>query len=698
MYPTKKSASRGCTIAGTAIVATLVFPDAGAQTRDGGELQEIVVTATPLPRAVEQLAQPVSVLTGTELVEKLTSSLGETLSQEAGMSSTHFGPVASRPVIRGQGGERVRILADGLDTLDASALSVDHQISADAITTERIEVIKGPATLLYGSGAAGGLINVVSNRIVRKPLEDGPAGAITLGADTAADGRSGAARVAGSTGRFGWHVDGFTRSVSDLEIPGFAESALLRAFEEKGHGEENHESEEEEAFGVVENSDGDTSGGAVGFSWIGDRGFIGIAGSFFDSDYGIPGGHGHGEEDEGEEHEEEEGPVRIDLQQTRIDLEGGLSTRGWIEEASFKLGFSDYGHVELEGDEIGTTFDTTGIDSRVELRHRPTGGWEGVVGFQHSSVDFSAAGDEAFVPPSDTRQTSVFAFEEYILGDATTLQASARIERQSIDPANSTQSYSDTGVGAGIGLVHALTPGLTFSANLAYSQRHPTAAELYADGAHVAVRREEFGSVTLGNGLLGVETSTSLDLTLRGKYKQIEWFLTGFINDVSDYISLIPTGEEDEFPIFEYRQTDASFVGFEAESRIELIDNDVGHPPARLFSDFVFAEQGGAGDYLPRIPPLRYGLGFHYTRGGLSMELGAMFHADQDKFAAGELPTEEYTLVTVKVGYQTPIDGLYVFARGTNLSDEDARQHASPLKDTVPLAGRSLHIGLRYDF
>jgi len=661
------------------------------------QIDEITVTATPLSRTVEQLAQPTSVMSGEDLALKQSTSIGETVSGEVGVSSTYFGPVASRPVIRGQFGERILVLTNGLDGLDASALSEDHQVSVDGILAERVEIVRGPATLLYGSGAAGGIVNVVDARIISSPLDEPFSGAVALGADSAVGKRSGAGRVAFGSESIGVHLDWFRRDTDNVEIPGFAESALLRSMEGDEHEEEGHE-EEEEAFGVIENTDSETDGGALGLTWMGDRGYIGVAASTFNSNYGIPGHHHHDEE--GEEEPEEEEAVRVDLEQRRVDLRSEYNFDGPISRARFSLARSDYEHLELEGSEVGTRFDTAGIDSRLELRHADFGRWQGAFGLQFKSVDFNAIGEEAFVPPSDTESSSVFLFEEYSLTDTWVLQASARAERQTIKvDASISPEYRDTAYGASIGAVWSFADDMSLSANYALTERHPNSTELFAAGPHLAVNRFELGSVILGDGFLDKELSSNLDVTLRGRNDLLEWAVTGFINDVDDYIRLGPTGEEeDELPVFEYRQTDARFYGYEAEGRIEIFDTAAGHMHARLFSDFVYAEEKGSGAYIPRLPPLRYGIGFHYVVDRFSAGLEGTFNTRQDKTAPNELPTDDYVLLSADLSYTLDEQGLFLFIRGTNLTDEDARQHSSPLKDTVPLPGRSLHVGLRYDF
>lgn len=660
-------------------------------------IDQIIVTATPLARAVEDLAQPTSVLHGDELIKKQSTSIGETVSQEPGVSSTYFGPISSRPVIRGQFGERVRVLTNGLDSLDASAFSEDHQVTVESLLAQRIEIVRGPATLLYGSGAAGGLVNVVDTRFIQEPLEKSFNAGVALGADTAAGIRAGAVRTQFGTDAIAFNADYFYRSTDDIEIPGFAESRALRELEETEGGLEEGEVE---AFGVAENTDSETSGGALGVSFLSNSGFFGISVSGFDSDYGIP-GHAHEEEAPplpGEPVEEEF--VRIDLEQTRIDASGDYELDGsFLRGIRFRAAVNDYEHTELEGAEIGTIYDVQGTDGRVELRHARLGKMEGAIGFQYRREDFNAIGDEAFLPASDTESFSLFLFEEFELSDAWVLQASARFEDQSISGSTLTEEYDESAFGASLGAIWRATDDIRVSANLALTERHPTTTELYADGPHVAADRYERGSVILGNGILDKERSTNLDLTVHGDTGRVEWSISGFINSVEDYILLRPTALElDGFQVYDFAQADVEFTGIEAEAMVEVLDKEDRHMHVRLFTDFVNAEEDVNGENLPRIPPQRFGLGLHGDWNLFDASIDATFADDQTDVADNELPTEGYTLLNASLSYTFADSGLLLFLRGTNLLDEDIRQHTSPLKDLVPLPGRSLHFGLRYEF
>ncbi len=694
MYPTARHLPFRRRIAGSAATVALATSVVAAQepgnVYEEHEIDEIVVEAAPLSRTVSQLAQPTTVLGGDNLTRKQSTSIGETVSQELGVSSSYFGPVASRPVIRGQFGERVRVLTNGLDSLDASALSEDHAVSVNSILAERIEIVRGPATLLYGSGAAGGLVNVVDNRIM--PAEtDGAFGAASLGSDSATGKMSAAARIGFGAGPIMFHADYSRTDTDNVEIPGFAESALLRAIEEAEGGEE-----EEHAFGVVENTDSETESAAAAITFASESGYVGVSVTQHDSLYGVP-GHAHEEEEPPGGGAEEEEIVRIDLEQTRVDVKGEYDFDGALQKVRFRLASNDYTHVELEGDEIGTLFDTRGFDGRLELRVRTGELAEGAFGAQFKRIDFDAVGEEAFVPGSETTQASVFAFHEWATPTGLAIQASGRIENQRISTTDFSE-YSDVALGASLGVIWPLNERYTLSANFALSERHPNSTELYADGEHVATGRIERGAVALGRPELDRELSSNFDVSLHGDNENVEWTVSAFLNDVDDYILLAPTPAfEDGVQVFEYEQSDVELYGFEAEARVELFEMAAGHLHTRLFTDFVYGEEAN-GAYLPRLPPLRYGIGLHFTRDRFEAGVEAAFYDRQDKVAENELPTGDYTLLSAELSYAFSEPDLFLFVKGTNLADEDARQHTSPLKDTLPLPGRSLHLGVRYEF
>ena len=341
------------------------------------ELDTIEVRVLPQGGTALDATQPVDVITGEQLDDQKEATLGETLATELGIQSTYFGPGAGRPIIRGLGGNRVRITEDGLNSLDASALSPDHAVSAEPLLIDRIEILRGPANLLYGSTASGGVINLIDNRIPEQ-RQDLSAQAEVRG-NTAANERAGVVRIDGGVGAFQFHVDGFQRETDNYEIPGFAVTdAILAELE----GEELEEQLENE--GKLENSSQESKGATLGFSFVGDWGFVGAAYKDFETLYGVPKVEGGEEEDDdlpaflakggGDE------PVSIDLDQERYELRAGVwQPSELIDELRFDYARVDYQHVELEGDEIGTTFDIDAQELRLEARHAPIGRLSGVI-------------------------------------------------------------------------------------------------------------------------------------------------------------------------------------------------------------------------------------------------------------------------------------------------------------------------------
>ena len=667
------------------------------------QLNEIVVTAKPLARTVEQLAQPTAVLAGDTLTLEQSSSIGETLAEQSGVSSTYFGPIASRPVIRGQSGERVEMLANGLSALDASALSEDHAVPIDSIVADSVEIVRGPATLIHGSSAGGGIVNVVDSRIHRVLPKLPLSGTVSLRSNSATKGRRGAVKLDAGLENFVFHVDYKRHDTKNIDIPGFAESAQQRRLE-AAEEEAAEEAGEEEAFGVVKNTDSETQSGAAAITLFGRNGRIGFSVSRFDTNYGIPGGHdeGHDEDDEdegGEGEGEEEEIIRIDMEQTRAEAQVELSLDGFFKDVNLRLASNDYEHIELENAEIGTLYDNRGIDARIELEHREIGGMVGAFGLQYKRLDFEATGEEAFVPASDTEQIGLFAFEEYAIRPTLTLQGSARLEHQALSTPGRPRGYSEAAFGAALGAIWQWTDALTLSGNLALTERHPTSTELFANGKHVAVKRFERGAFTTGLGQFDKERSRNLDVTLRGDLNRVEFTVTAFLNDVSDYIVLNPTARMQEgLKVFDFGQTDARLYGFEAEALVDLFASFDSRLHLRLFADTTHGKDTRTDTALPRLTPMRYGLKLHYQRGGFDASVSARRHSKQNRVAPNELPTEAFTMVGAKISYRFDQSNVLLFLRGRNLLDEDARRHTSPLKDAVPLPGRAVIAGLRWDF
>jgi iron complex outermembrane receptor protein len=644
------------------------------------KVETVVVSSTALHENPLEVAQPTQVVNGDDLHRQVAASIGETLAGELGMSSTYFGPSASQPVIRGLGGYRVQVLQDGAAALDVSSLSQDHAVSIESVVSQQIEIIKGPAALLYGSGAAGGLVNVVTTRIPTEPATAPISGAAELRSETATSENTGALSLDGVTGPLAFHADYFNRQTDDVEIPGFAQSDRLRR-QLIDEGEAPND-----VRGRIANSSSDTQGGALGASLAGDAGYGGISWSRYESTYGIPA----------------EEQAFIDMQQDRFDARGEWRAAGrWLDTLHLNGAYSDYTHTEFEAPgEPGTIFNQNSYELRATADHHWTNDWRGTLGVQYVDVDFAAIGEEAFVPASITKTASVFAFEEKHF-DRWTLELGARAENQVIDPTHDANlaQYDKTALNLSGGLVFKIDDERAFAVNLTRTQRHPQPAELFANGPHIAA-----GRVEIGNASLEKETGTTADVSLRKVGDGIRWTLNAFYNDYQDYIYLRPTGEfeageEETLPVFEYLQGGAKLYGYEAEVIFPLLDTGDGSLDLRLASDYVRGKLAN-GSNLPQIPPLRVGAGLHYENGPMHAGIDAFYNTQQDDVIENELPTDGYTMLDADFSYRLPLASKHVllFARGTNLLDEEARLATSPLKDIAPLPGRSFHIGARAEF
>lgn len=652
---------------------------------------EVVVSAAADPRSQLEVTQPTTVLLGEELDLRREATLGQTLDEQAGVSSTYFGPGASRPVIRGLGGDRIRVLSGGLGSADASSTSPDHAVSIDPLSAERVEVLRGPATLLYGSAAVGGVVNVLDGRIPDGRPEDGVTGSAEVLGGTVAEERSVGVTLDGpGPGRLAWHLDYLRRETDDYEIPGFAEAG-------------DHQGEDE-VFGLLPNSALDSESGAVGLSWVTPRGFFGLSASGFDTLYGVP-GHGHGDEEEGEESEHGEGEheaedeVRVDLRQRRVDFRGEtVAAFGPFRGAKVRVGIGDYEHRELEGAEVGTRFGNDSWEGRVELVQRTAetglGPLTGSLGLQATRSDFVAVGEEAFVPPSVTDTVAAFAFEEVARGPLR-LQLGLRWETSELDPAGALPARSFTGVSGSAGVVWALRDDLSLTASLSRTERLPTANELFADGPHAATRTFEIGDPDLD-----VEDSLGFDLALKAARERFRGEIAAFVNRFDGFVFESFTGEVvDELEVVRFVQRDAEFVGAEVDLDFVLFERDDRHLDLLVRGDWVRAELAG-GSPLPRIPPVRASLGLSYHQDRWRGLVEARRVEEQDRVAEHETPTAGHTLLNAMVGYRLFAERLVadVILRGTNLADEEARSHVSFLKDEVPLPGRDLSLMLRVSF
>lgn len=630
-------------------------------------------------------------LEGATLVRERSVSLGETLARVPGVCGTWFGPQSSRRVIRGQSGERGKVYEDGGESLDIAALSNDHAVTIDPLVAERIEVLRGPATLLYGNGASAGIVNALSGRIPTRALDQPFAGALEVRGNTALEERAVAGTFRGGNSDWVFQADAFKRDTDDVRVADLGLSSALRA-----SGEVSDE-EIEESRGKIPNSASDSRGGAFGLSRVGERGFVGVAVSRFETVYGIPGPKE--EEEEGEEPEAlaaEEGGVSIDMRQTRCDFDSEWrpETSG-VKAIRLRATDNDYEHTEVEpGGEVGTQFDQSGFDARFNIDHAPLFGWIGAAGIQARDIDFVAQGEEAFLPPSKTENLVAYWFIERPIGELT-LEFGARHEQQEVRPGSDAAAYDDSFVNFAGGAIWRFTDSLRAVLNVTSTRRHPTATELYADGPHLAARRFE-----IGDDALSEERANTADVSLRFEGEAAAFSLTAYIADYSAYIRAGPTDEvEDDLPVVRFVQGDARFTDLEAEAELPALSLGAGSLAPRLIADFTRGELDAGGD-LPQIPPLRFGVDFRYGYSRFSAGLSAMYNDEQDDVANNELPTDSFTMLDADVSLRLPLAEreVLVYLRGSNLLDEDARRHSSSLKEFAPLPGRSLGLGVRFDF
>ncbi|QDJ50137.1 TonB-dependent receptor domain-containing protein [Bordetella hinzii] len=669
------------------VALTLAFatPAAFAQASDAPVLAPITVSADPLGLDLNSTALPTTILDGQELVERRQGTLGDTLDGLPGVHADTFGGGASRPVIRGQTAPRVSVLSDGSQLMDASAISPDHATTVEPLLADRIEVLRGPATLRYGGGAIGGVVNVLDKRVPTEKPEGGLAAEAELRGATGTKERAGVFGITGGTDDFVVRVEGLKRRSSDYEVPDWPGGKLAGSYSESTQG-------------------------SIGMSWIGPRGYVGVAFTHIDSKYGLPGhnheyeschphgdhlhcgGHGH---DDGEAHDHDHGEdgdiPYVRLRSNRVDLRAEyLDPLPGFAKLRFRSGFTDYQHDEIEGGKVGTRFKNEGFDARLELEHKPWMGLRGVMGVQTAFSDFRADGEEAFLPRSKTRANGIFLLEEYRLADWR-FETGARQDWQSVSPVGGQEKSSLSGTSLSAAAIWDFAPRYSLALSVSRSQRLPSAQELYADGVHLATNTYE-----IGNAKLDRETSRNIDLTLRKHEGDTTFSLSAFHNRVKNYIYANTLDRFEDFRLIEYTQQDAEFTGVEGEIKHQFTSIF----SAGVFGDYVRGKlTGGQGD-LPRIPAARLGaranLKWQQWSGGV--EYAYVFR--QKDIASYESETPGYSMVNAVVSYRFKAAGAQydVYLRGNNLLDKLAYNHASFLATSAPLPGRSVLLGVRMTY
>ena len=670
---------------------------------------EHVIVTVPLHKTTAETALPITLLSGDELLRVAANTIGDTITGNPGLTNASFGPSVGRPVIRGQQGARVMVLQNSTPSADASGLSADHAVSVEPMLAESIEILRGPSTLLYGGGAIGGVINILDNRIPDSVPED-TNGGIEYRYVSASELNGGVFKVNGGSGQWAYHLDGLYRDWSDLDIPGRAAN----------------EQDVETTDGYIANTGGDTSNITGGGSFHFDQGFGGIAISHLENNYGIPpGAHGHHDEDEhgdeghdedehgeeehdDEEHgdEEEAEEVKLEVKQTRYDatlqLENPIEA---LETLRNFLTYTDYEHKEIESSgEIGTTFKRKGWDARVETVHKKIGGLHGVFGLQASGGEFSAIGEEAFIPKTDSNTIGVFLVEDLHSGDWI-FEGGLRYDWTERDPETQvTGKSSFDAFSASISALWQFTPQWQTSLALSGSQRAPADEELYsnieATNPSEWVVHAATDSIELGDDSLDTETSYNADLSLRWAKDGDYLTVTAFYNDFTDYINLINTGvTQDEVDVYAYIQDDATFYGAELNSRFALGTLGEGDVSFGVFGDVIYgkADQGGN---IPRLPPGRLGTRFDWSTSQIDLWTSVLYAGDQDKPGDFERSSESYTRWDMGGEYQMGLGGneLILFVEVENILDEQIRLSTSFLRDIAPESGVSVTAGLRFLF
>ena len=660
----------------------------------------IPITGNPLGAGSDELVVPVSVLNGRELSLTRESTIGETLKGTPGVSSTYFGPNASRPVIRGMDGDRVRIMQNGVGALDASALSPDHAVAVDPLIAEQIEVIRGPATVLYGAGAVGGVVNIIDHRIPKEPL-NGVMGRGETRFGGANNERSGAAVIDVGNGTFAIHADVYTRRTDDLSIPNSAQNKLINS------GKADHVNN-----GKLANSGAKSDGGAFGASLTFDKGHVGVSYSEFNNFYGTVA----------------EPSVKVDMKSKRWDLSSEVHHLDtFIERIKFRMAFTDYKHQEIDDGTIGTTFLNKGVESTLEAGHAKIGNLSGVIGLQTQNTRFSALGDEAFVPSTHTSSQGIYLYEELPI-ERLKLSAGGRIDKTTVksagggpdDPNTLLPKFGDasskqfTPKNLSAGALLSIDEQWGIATNLTHTERAPTQNELFSNGPHIATNQYEIGLTQSSMGLakVAVEKANGIDAQIRWKTDKHSFSLGGFYTKFDNFINIFNTGryrdhvgnasltQDDTFSLAEAETVGvpATFTGMEAQGKFRIYEG-IGDLDLNIRGDYVRATNEITDAPLSRIAPMRIGTGLDYHLGEFASKIDILHGFKQDRVATNELPTDAYTMVNATISYRLKTAlNLEAFAKARNLLDEDIRDHSSFLKEIAPMGGRSVLFGLRGEF
>jgi iron complex outermembrane recepter protein len=615
---------------------------------DEQTLDEIVVSATSVADVAAQLNAPVEVLSDEALDAARSGTLGETLRGLAGVQSSSFGQAVARPIIRGLDGPRVLIAQSGVSAMDVSSLSPDHAVTIEPFLADSIEILKGPATLFYGSGAIGGVVNVNDGRIARA-LPDQLRSRAQLEYGSNAGERNAVLRVDTPVDQLSLHFDAFDRSADAYKS----------------------------AVGEVANSQLDTRGAAIGASLILDNAHIGAALSRYENNYGIP-------------NEE----AVIDMAQSRLDLDGAIRFDGFIESVELRAGLNNYRHLELEGEEVGTRFDNDELQVRVDARHSELGPLTGAWGVSLEDKEVQAVGEEAFVPSAETRNVGLFLFEEFDLSASADLSFGLRTDRNIVKTVDGRERRFNT-PSAAITFSQQLSESnrLNFSADLA--TRAPQTEELFANGPHIATQ-----SFEIGDANLRTERSKGINVGWHVNTELLDFKLEAYHTRFDRFIYLEGTELiEDDLPVVFWKQRNARFNGIDFSAQFHAIESG-----AQTLHIGVLADRVGArfddGSTVPRLSPMRFGATLDWHFDALQIGLKSIKTLKPRALAIGENETAGYTQFDLDASYAFDIHDQHweVYLQGRNITDQEIRLHTSFLKEQAPLPGRNVKFGLRFRY
>jgi iron complex outermembrane recepter protein len=686
----------------SALVLSFVCTQLYTASQANADIEHVLVT-TPIHRSDAQTALPITVIAGDTLRDLATSNIGETLGNMPGLANASFGPSVGQPVIRGQQGPRVTVLQNGTGSADASNTSADHTVSVEPVLAESIEVLRGPATLLYGGGAIGGVINVIDHRIA-EVIPEKLSGTAEIRHGSVNDEKTAVFKLTGAAGDLAFYLDGLKRESNFVQIPGLAR---VESHEQDDHHEED---EQTNTDGFIANSDSDMESFTLGGSYIFNSGFIGLAVNHLENNYGIPPGAHEGHEHESEpnqkeEPELEEENIRLNIKQTRYDMRGGIfSDEKTIETLRWALTYNDYQHDEIEGNgDIGTTFSNESWEARTELVHTAIAGFHGAVGLQIKNAEFSAVGDEAFIPQSHITRYGAFIVEDLHIDDVV-YEFGLRLDHDRFNPKSTASDQHFNNLSVSSSALWNIDEHWKFGAALSSSERAPVIEELYSNNGNLQgayIIHAASGVIELGNADLNNEQANNVDLSLSYQSAKADGFITVYYNNFDNYIYLENTGaEQNESAIFKYSQEDAAFTGIEMDVTLSLGSALGGEFDLRVFGDATKGELNNSGD-APRMPPSRIGNRLDYTRGPLSIYLSVLRAADQNDPGAFETQTEGYTRWDGGISYtfnEGASNALHTFLKLKNLSDEPIRSSVSFLRNNAPEAGKSMEAGVRYSF